>query len=257
MKNSLSLRTLLLAGVALVAGASVASAEGITVSINGGTSMTQMTAKEGYNESVSNGIVTGLTGAYALSDMFSVELTAGYRFGYKYKGSNKEASTNTPAVGVETKGDVSSLSFIPAVRASYPVSMVKVYGLVGAGISMNSISGAKVTDFSGDIDLHKINSAVPAGTKMAGTITKGSFADATKNEFAYTLGAGVSYDVGSNFVVDLGYRFTDLGSFQPGAGKVTLNVPRANIKDKEVDAPAPDARHPLAHEIALTIGYRF
>ncbi|MCX8501436.1 MAG: acyloxyacyl hydrolase [Alphaproteobacteria bacterium] len=239
MTGSKTLRNVLLATAAMVISTSAASAANLMVSVNGGGSFTQFEAKDGYTESVGNGMVTGLSLGYAFSDRFSVELTGGYRFGYDYKGSNNNASTNPTApfpAGVETKSKVSSFSVIPALRYAFPVSAVKLYGLAGVGMAWNTTSESKISY-----------------SKDTSAIT-GEFADKTSSGLAYTAGVGVSYDATEQLVIDLGYRFTDLGEFQGGEGTATGTF---GPLSQTFAVPAPDARHPVSHEIALTIGYRF
>ena len=209
------------------------------VSVNGGGSFTVGKAKDGYTESVSNGMVTGLSLDYAFNDRFSVELTGGYRFGLRLQGfeyQRQHQSGRSLPAGVETKSKVTSLSLIPALKVSFPVSAVKLYGLAGVGIAWNTTSDSKISYSNGSSEI------------------TGSFADKTSSGLAYTAGVGVSYNATEQLVLDLGYRFADLGEFKGGDGTATGTF---GPLSQTFAVPAPDARHPVSHEIALTIGYRF
>ena len=69
---------------------------------------------------------------------------------------------------------------------------------IGAGIGFASIS------VEGMKDINVFNNSVAFGT------------DKTTTNFAWALHAGVSYDVTPQMVVDLAYRYSDLGSVQSG-----------------------------------------
>jgi opacity protein-like surface antigen len=47
--------------------------------------------------------------------------------------------------------------------------------------------------------------------------------------FAYNVGAGVSYAVSEQLALDLGYRYYDLGSASPGASAVDGITPGGSV----------------------------
>ncbi|WBT39896.1 outer membrane protein [Hyphomicrobium sp. DMF-1] len=70
---------------------------------------------------------------------------------------------------------------------------------IGGGIGIASL------DVQGFKDVNVVNSTIYLGDK-----------DKTTTNFAWALYAGISYDVTPQFTLDLGYRYTDLGSVDTG-----------------------------------------
>lgn len=88
----------------------------------------------------------------------------------------------------------------------------------GVGISMNQASSYYETAFSG----------------VTPRISP-EFSNHTRHNFAYSLGAGLDWEVHSNLVLSLGYEFNDFGRFSSGNGYaswadevLTLSSVRAN-----------------------------
>lgn len=124
----------------------------------------------------------------------------------------------------------------------------KVYGAM-ANLYYDIATGTKFTPFVG------------AGAGMAhvkvssgahGTVEKQAFSingDATDNNFAWNATAGVAYNISDSIVLDIAYRYTDLG-----AVKSTDTFTMDNLKGKMTT----DAKFDIAtHEVMLGARYRF
>ena len=283
----MTLATVLLAGVSSLGLASAASAEilGLYARLDGGYSLTSITAKANHKEEVTNGYIVGASFGYNLFDFISVELTGSTRLGLKYTGSTINPTTTLPIGGIETKTNVSSYALMPAIRVGYGFDLgaisLKPYVSGAAGVAFNGTSGSKISA-SGKIpatqalqlavQARKLDAAtaialapVAAGAGALPLTVSGSFADASNTTFAYSAGAGIALEI-AGFMIDLGYRYSDMGEFKGGAGSATYTVNTTAISaalggqnsiSSTAALVAPDPRHPKANEIMLSVGYIF
>nr|WP_045100611.1 outer membrane beta-barrel protein [Legionella micdadei] len=63
-----------------------------------------------------------------------------------------------------------------------------------------------------------------------------AFADNWTTQFAYNLGAGLDLQLGSRFIVSLGYEYQDLGSVSSGSGMGTWAGQSLNLGDYKSNA---------------------
>ena len=211
-----------------------AVAGGYSVSVAGGVSLTHSSPELGFSDSIGTGGVFAISGAYSLLDLVQLEVTGAYHSPYSFRTSNAHPATDPAISGFISNSNNSSFSLIPAVRVSVPIMLIaNVYGLAGVGFSYNRTSG-------GDFIYQS----------AAGTVS-GAYRDADTTQLAYSLGVGVSVSLLDSLLLDLGYRYTDLGSFKTGEATSNSNATLPSF------IAAPDSRHPQSHDILLTVGYRF
>ncbi|MBQ8677644.1 MAG: porin family protein [Alphaproteobacteria bacterium] len=95
---------------------------------------------------------------------------------------------------------------------------------------------------------------ISGGIGLAHIKAKSNYVDGTTtsnlskstNEFAWQLGAGVSYALNDKVSIDLGYRYTDLGNLK---GTTHLNVDPGNAINMKADFES--------HEVLLGVRYTF
>ena len=79
---------------------------------------------------------------------------------------------------------------------------IKLFPMVGIGYARNVSDGFQIANF--------------------GAGNSNDFASKTTNNFAWSVGAGVSYDVSNTIVLDLGYQYLDLGGADTGTSEFGL-----------------------------------
>ncbi|MCX8507181.1 MAG: outer membrane beta-barrel protein [Alphaproteobacteria bacterium] len=266
-----SLRNCLLSTAALLAVVTAQSAKAgvsdLYARLDSGFSIGTITSHSGQTEKVGNSMILGGTVGYQLGNLvpgLSVELGVSYRGFYKYESTvntlNAASSLPLP-VGTTVKADTSALTIMPQVVYRLPmVPMVTPYVAAGVGYSNNTTGDGTVT----------LPNAIPLSTydpRLAGTpyaITGGKVKGASNGTVGYTLGLGAELSVLPMVHVQLGYRFLSLGAFKTASSSpltptFSADVPDA-VKQKFNEAVAKetyDDRKPVAHEIAVGVGYRF
>ena len=206
----------------------------LSVSVFSGVTLTHSSSNSGFTDSVGTGGVFGVTGAYSLLDLVQLELTGAYHSPYSYRRSNDRPPAEPTISGFQTNSRNSSFSLIPAVRVSLPILLVAdLYGLAGVGLSYNKTTGG---DFS---------------YQTAGGAVTGTYRDAAITQLAYMVGVGVSASLLDSLMLDVGYRYTDIGKFKTGeVASSSASALPSFIAD-------PDSRHPRSHDIILTVGFIF
>ena len=120
-----------------------------------------------------NAGIFGLGAGYHVNDYMRADMTVGYRPWGKVDFKGHG----------EKKADMWSMPVMANVYAKYPImNMFDVYGMAGIGMSFNktdSIRNAK---------------------------------GRSRSNLAWTAGAGIDYFINRCWSLDLGYRFTDLGT---------------------------------------------
>ncbi|MCX8500138.1 MAG: outer membrane beta-barrel protein [Alphaproteobacteria bacterium] len=211
-----------------------AVAGGYSVSVAGGVSLTHSSPNSGFSNSIGTGAVFAISGAYSLLDLVQLEVTGAYHSPYSFRTSHDQPATDPAIRGFTSNSRNSSFSLIPAVRLSVPVMLIaNVYGLAGVGVSFNQSTGGSFSYQSAD-----------------GAVS-GTYRDASTTQLAYSFGAGVSASLLDSLLLDVGYRYTDLGSFK----SVVLTSSSTAALPSFIAAA--DLRHPRTHDLLLTVGYRF
>lgn len=133
----------------------------------------------------SKSFVSGsIAGGYQFDDIFRVELE------YVFPKSNEYTSANGAQMNHHK---IKSQRLMLNAVASYPINeQFSVYGAAGLGYAK-----LKSTGWNSN----------PAGDYNSGT----------NNNFAWSLGAGVSYKPMNNTYIDLGFRHVDLGKARTGS----------------------------------------
>jgi len=120
-----------------------------------------------------NAGIFGVGAGYHLNNYMRADMTVGYRPFGKVNFKGTD----------EKKADMWSMPVMANVYAQYPVmNMFDIYGMAGIGLAWNktdSIRNAK---------------------------------GRTRTNLAWTVGAGIDYFINQCWSLDLGYRFTDLGT---------------------------------------------
>lgn len=132
----------------------------------------------------SKSFVSGqIAGGYQFDDIFRVELE------YVFPKSNEYTSANGAQMNHHK---IKSQRLMMNAIASYPINeQFSVYGAAGLGYAKLKSTGWNST---------------PAGDYNSGT----------NNNFAWSLGAGVSFKPVNNTYIDLGFRHVDLGKARTG-----------------------------------------
>ncbi len=121
-----------------------------------------------------NAALFGIGTGFRMNDYFKADVTA------EFRPWGKEQFRNAGGL----KGDMWTADLMANAYASYPVwDKFSVYATGGVGYAYT-----KVKNFAGQY--------------------KGE----AKSNFAWNVGAGVEYALTSNICLDLGYRYTDLGT---------------------------------------------
>lgn len=146
----------------------------------------------------SSGIIGGGIG-YKLPMGFRVDLTYNYRGGYDLRGSDPAGTTFDPKTTAST-GMVNGYYDLPFKIGE------RVTPYVGGGVGrsrnkVNNINWSDPPNFAGQ---------VPGGSK---------------NSTAWQLTLGADVRITRNWVIDVGYRYVDLGKLSTNAGPATGGQP--------------------------------
>lgn len=222
-------KTLLLAGVAAVFAANAQAAE-LNLYVSAKAAFVKMENDASVASDYSFGGQTHYQNALAdkkhKDDVWGLRLAAGAATPVKYGrvrgelelGWNDDAKdSNNFAFKVK---DTYTHKF--ATELSVYSAMLNVYYDIDTGTKFTPYVG-------GGIGLaHLKNKTKVTGSTPAGALNSGS--SESENNFAWNIGAGVSYAVNSNVSIDAGYRYTDYGNVKetvsqtvPGLGS-PLNV---------------------------------
>lgn len=222
-------KTLLLAGVAAVFAANAQAAE-LNPYVSAKAAFVKMENDASVASDYSFGGQTHYQNALAdkkhKDDVWGLRLAAGAATPVKYGqvrgelelGWNDDAKdSNNFAFKVK---DTYTHKF--ATELSVYSAMLNVYYDIDMGTKFTPYVG-------GGIGLaHLKNKTKVTGSTPAGALNSGS--SESENNFAWNIGAGVSYAVNSNVSIDAGYRYTDYGNVKeivsqtvPGLGS-PLNV---------------------------------
>jgi opacity protein-like surface antigen len=129
---------------------------------------------------------------YRINPNIRAELAAGYRGGY-------DANATMPN-GATLSADVSSWNLMANAYYDFNLGLpVRPYLTGGLGWARNRVS-----------DLTSVN---PDGTAPGGS----------RNNLAWSLGAGIGYPINNRLTLDFGYRFVDLGRLATAEGVSTLS----------------------------------
>jgi opacity protein-like surface antigen len=161
--------------------------------------------------SLDSSFIAGLGAGYQFNSWFRADVTGEYRASATYKSSNYYSGSAVACAGLPSGvcGDAYS------GQASVGLFLVNGYfdlgtwsgftPYVGAGVGLADYSMGKVTDQSMQI-------VAPGGA--AGYGVSGSTSGAN---FAWALMAGVAYQLGPDLLVDIGYRYVNMGQVNTGA----------------------------------------
>jgi opacity protein-like surface antigen len=167
--------------------------------------------------------VLGAGIGYRFNPNMRGDVTVSYRGGYGLSG--------TDGGGAQVKSDITSLAFM--ANAYYDFSTGGVRPYVGAGLGWAQNDMDPVT-----VSLPTVVFTLPGGKKSGA---------------AFALMAGVAIPV-SGWMLDIGYRYIDLGKIEAGSGTATVTV--TAVPGGSVSFPYSGAEGKLtAHE--LTLGLRF
>ena len=162
----------------------------------------------------STGIVGGGFG-YQFNHSFRTDLTVDYEWPGSFKGKLRcpDPCTGKPGKEYSTEyADITAWSGLLNFYWDFDLSgegIAPVIPYIGAGIGGASLTTSKV---------HFVN---PNGTT-------GTYGGATELNFAWALMAGVSIPMGKNWLIDLNYRYVNLGDAQSGKTKPQFGDKRIN-----------------------------
>jgi opacity protein-like surface antigen len=155
-------------------------------------------------------VVIGGGLGYQLSPWFRTDVTVDHRFEAAFKGTRLAPAT----LQVLDRADFEATTLLVNGYVDLPLwSGVTPYVGAGIGASYNRLSDAKRQVSS---DLISGNLPLPSRTETA---------------FAWALMGGLAFDIGASFKIDLGYRYTHLGSARTHS--TGLDAP---IRAKDIDA---------------------
>jgi opacity protein-like surface antigen len=159
-----------------------------------------------YNTSLGAQGIYDVGVGYQYNNFLRFDLTGEYRGGGHFQGLEQ---VSVPSLTYQNanwySGTVSSAIFM----ANAYVDVGTWYGVTpfvggGVGFSHNMLTGMTDQGFT-----------YPGNG--AGYPTGGYFNDASTNNFAWALMAGLDYNVSQNLKLELGYRYLDYGKIQSGA----------------------------------------
>ncbi len=144
---------------------------------------------------------------YQINDMFRADVTGDY-FNGRFEGESALASpcagegagTNC---GVGTNADVTAYGLMANAYADLG-TLAGFTPYVGAGLGATNLRFSSVSQTSSCIDALGVCSGAAAGAA--------SYEGYDSWRFTYALMAGVSYDVTDRLKLDLGYRYSHIGS---------------------------------------------
>jgi opacity protein-like surface antigen len=156
-------------------------------------------------------VVVGGGVGYQFSSWFRTDVTVDHRFGARFKGT-RFASDSYHAMD---RADFEATTFLINVYVDLALwSGVTPYLGAGIGVSHNRFDSAE-RDVYGPLATTGILS-LPSRSETA---------------LAWALIGGVAFDLGANFKIDLGYRYTQLGN-----ARTRIEGPEALIRAKDLGA---------------------
>ncbi len=144
-------------------------------------------------------------------DKLRVDLTAGYRGGFRLDGTGPSSIAST------TSADIVSLALMANACWDFPpTGPVRPYLGVGLGWAHNTISNI---------------------LERRASVPRYDLPDGSTNNLAWQLSAGVGWKLANNFTLDLGYRYLDAGKIESDAGNVVrrtngTTLPTAGVKGR-------------------------
>jgi opacity protein-like surface antigen len=154
---------------------------------------------------IGDSYVLGAGVGYRVSPNIRTELALAYRGGFELDQPDAGAPPTT------FRGRIRSLSAMLQGYYDFDIgSPVKPYLAAGVGIARNKVK--------------TINATNPAAATLPALFSNYQFAGDSDTSFAWFLGAGVGYAVGSGVTLELGYRYVDLGDLKIPAQTVSFNT---------------------------------
>jgi opacity protein-like surface antigen len=177
---------------------------------------------------IGDSYVLGAGVGYRVSPNIRTELALAYRGGFELDQADAAAPPTT------FKGRIRSLSVMLNGYYDFDVgSPFKPYVAAGIGVARNKVKTISATN--------------PAAATLPTFFSDYQLVGTSDTSFAWFLGAGVGYAVGSGLTLELGYRYVDLGDLKIPAQTVSLN---------SGPFPYDGAKGQLkTHEV--TLGFRF
>ena len=143
--------------------------------------------------------IFGLGMGYHVNDFMRADVTVGYRPFGKVKFRGEESK----------KSDIWSLPVMANIYAKYPIHrMFDIYGMGGIGMAWNKTDSI--------------------------TNAKGK----TKSNFAWTVGAGIDYYINDCWSLDLGYRYTDLGTARVKGNDQFVGQSKEDVRSNDIKLSA-------------------
>lgn len=179
----------------------------------------------------SSAALTGGVG-YRFNDWFRADATLGYRGWFKMTG--------TDAIGTSYSANASSTALLANgyVDVPIPLGPVKPFVTGGIGVAWNSMSSIQ-------------QSWGASSLSVGGSETDPS---GSRTNFAWALGAGLSWPFMPNWTADLTYRYLDFGNIGTSAGNSTVTYTGAGT----FSSPTSGVQGTLkVNEVALAIRYAF
>jgi opacity protein-like surface antigen len=155
--------------------------------------------------------LVGVGAGYQFNNWFRADVTGEYRSGALYRSANYYSGSTIPCGGLPTGtcGDnYHGLTNIGLFLANGYLDLGAWSGLtpyVGAGVGLAAYSMGPVRD---------VSMQTPPGGGPVGTGISNANSGAN---FAWALMAGVSYQLAPNLLLDLGYRYVNMGRINTGA----------------------------------------
>jgi opacity protein-like surface antigen len=159
-----------------------------------------------YNPSLSASALFDVGVGYQINNWFRVDVTGEYRGGGHFQALQQVGIPSTSTQFADFyRGDVSSL--IGMVNGYVDLGTwwcITPFVGAGVGIANNRLSGVTDTGFA------------YIGPGATGSPTGGFLSDGSKNSLAWSLMAGLDFNVTENLKLELGYRYLDYGKLQSG-----------------------------------------
>jgi opacity protein-like surface antigen len=175
-----------------------------------------------------SGSLAGLGVGYEFNDWFRGDITGEYRFSKGFKAFERVDfdAGGVPGVTRETvHGDYSGFLFLANAYIDLGTWLgVTPFVGAGAGLAHNRLFG-----FSGQ----SITEIPVGGTASP---SAGWFGDGSSTSFAWALHAGFAYDVTPSFVVEMAYRYANLGEMRTGVVDCFCGQTFSPLKVKDVES---------------------
>lgn len=213
---------------ALIACASYAEDKNY-VQLSTGYSFAKSTGADVEGKKPKRGNVHSIELGRSVTDRVKIGLEFSHRSGYSVRDHSDAYDDGDLIVSQQSKSTYKSAAVMVNVRCDVAnLSGFTPYVLVGAGVAQNKMKE------NGDLQDHASNES-----------THISRANKSKN-FAYKVGAGVSYAISKKIGIDIRYQFVNLG-------KARLH----QAKDSQGDLLAAARGKFKANEVLVGISYKF